>query len=72
MSVRRGDYLYIVDCYTFAKVKGWAEHKEQIQEKRFEWARSYETSVKKGYFLRLFYQNHCLDEFLKRYWSRSA
>ncbi|PMG11285.1 hypothetical protein [Vibrio breoganii] len=66
--MRKDDYLYIKDCYTFAKAKGWVAYIDQIKEKQFEWARSYDTSVKKGYFLRLFHQNRCLDEFLRLYW----
>jgi predicted HNH restriction endonuclease len=62
------DYLYIDTCYQFAKQKGLDEASSKIRTMKFIWDRSYNTTAKRGYFLRLFNDYEYINEYLEKYW----
>ena len=62
------DYLYIDTCYHFAEYKGLNEASSEIKMMKFTWERSYDTTVKRGYFLRLFTECGYINEYLETHW----
>lgn len=58
----------LLDAYTFAKSKGLTEKVAEIRGMEIEWDKSYNSSVRKGFIIRLLKDNNFLDEFIENHW----
>lgn len=56
------------EAYTFSIEKGLSEEVADIKSMEIEWDRSYTSSVRKGFMIRLIRDKNLLDEFIDGYW----
>lgn len=55
-------------AYEFANEKGLLEDVAEIRSMEIEWDKSYTSSVRKGFIIRLIKDKNLLDEFIKVHW----
>ncbi len=56
------------EAYAFAISKGLSEKVAEIKEMEIEWDRSYTSSVRRGFIVRLLQEHNIFDEFIEKYW----
>jgi Endonuclease NucS len=67
MSASERPTLPVKDAYKFAAEKGLQAEAEEIRNMEIEWDSSYSTTVRRGYFVKLFQENNCFEEFKEKY-----
>ena len=62
------------EAYAFAISKGLASEVAEIREMEIEWDKSYTSSVRRGFIVRLLQHHNLMEEFIESYWKigRSA
>lgn len=60
--------LSLREAYAFAINKGLSEKISEIRDMEIEWDKSYTSSVRRGFIIRLFQENNILSEFIEKFW----
>ncbi len=74
MSQESKNTISLREAYVFLLSKGLSSEVAEIREMEIEWDKSYTSSVRRGFIVRLLQNHNLLDEFIESYWEigRSA
>ena len=72
MPTERRKTLPLREAYVFLSEKGFSDDVAEIRDMEIEWDRSYTSTLRRGYIVRVLQQHDLLNEFIRIYWTDGA
>lgn len=68
-STENNKSMSLREAYAFAISKGLNEEVAEIKDMEIEWDRSFTSSVRRGFMVRLFQEKDLIEEFISSHWQ---